>query len=69
MKITWLGTGTINSYNNYHTNALITKDEHNLLLDCGGDIRFSLHEQGYTYKDIESVYISHLHGDHCGGLE
>lgn len=70
MKLTWLGTGTINSFNNYHTNALFTSDKgENLLFDCGGDIRFALHDLGYKYSDIDNVYISHLHGDHCGGLE
>jgi len=70
VKLIWLGTGTINSYDNYHTNALLVSDSgHTLLIDCGGDIRWSLKEAGYTYKDINSVYISHLHGDHAGGLE
>jgi len=71
MKLTWLGTGTINSYNNYHTNALLTDEtnKQHLLIDCGGDIRFSLKDVGLTYTDIENIYISHLHGDHCGGLE
>lgn len=40
-----------------------------LLIDCGGDIRFSLYEQGLTGKDIQAVFISHLHADHTGGLE
>jgi len=71
MKLSWLGTGTINSFKNYHTNAIL-EDKNvgtNLLIDCGGDIRFSLNELGLTYKDIDNVYISHLHGDHVGGLE
>jgi len=71
MQLTWLGTGTINTYDNFHTNSVLLDENTNkrLLLDCGGDIRFSLREQGLTYNDIDSVYISHLHGDHCGGLE
>ena len=71
MKLTWLGTGTINSYDNYHTNSVLHDEntDERLLLDCGGDIRWALKEQGLTYKDIGHVYISHLHGDHCGGLE
>lgn len=40
-----------------------------LLIDCGSDARFSLHEKGYSYKDITDIYISHLHADHAGGLE
>ncbi len=40
-----------------------------LLIDCGTDIRHSLHAQGYSQVDINAVYISHLHSDHTGGLE
>ncbi len=40
-----------------------------LLIDCGTDIRHSLHAQGYTHTDIDAVYVSHLHSDHAGGLE
>jgi ribonuclease BN (tRNA processing enzyme) len=28
-----------------------------------------LAEAGYTYRDIDAVYISHQHADHIGGLE
>jgi len=40
-----------------------------LLIDCGGDIRFSLAEQRLSADDIDAIYISHLHGDHVGGME
>ena len=73
MEIIFLGSGSFFSIAsvNYHSNILI-RDPRNkkyLLLDCGYDIRHSLHEQGFTYKEITDIYISHLHGDHAGGLE
>lgn len=40
-----------------------------LLVDCGGDIRFSLMQQGMSHRDIDAVYISHAHNDHVGGME
>ncbi|MCF8480224.1 MAG: MBL fold metallo-hydrolase [Rhodospirillum sp.] len=40
-----------------------------LLIDCGGDARRSLAAQGLSQRDLEAVFISHLHGDHVGGLE
>lgn len=40
-----------------------------MLIDCGGDARFSLAENGIKPTDIDAVYISHLHADHVGGLE
>lgn len=69
MKITALGTGSAFTLKNYQTSYLIETDGRKLLFDCGGDARFSLNAQGLSYKDITDVYISHLHGDHVGGLE
>src|SRR5438477_6012494 len=72
MKLLFLGTGSAFTlgYQNYHSNLLLEDDQkHHLLIDCGSDARFSLHEQGYSYQDIQDVYISHLHGDHSGGME
>lgn len=48
---------------------LETDDNKKLLIDCGSDARFSLYELGLSYRDINAVYISHLHADHAGGLE
>ena len=69
MKFTFLGTGSAFTLANYHSNMLLEVDGHRLLIDCGGDARFGLHKLGLGAKDIEAVYISHLHADHVGGLE
>jgi ribonuclease BN (tRNA processing enzyme) len=55
---------------NFHSNILLTSDRGSqLLIDCGSDIRFSLHAAQLSYRDITDIYISHLHSDHVGGLE
>ncbi len=71
MKLTFLGTGSAFTIEgNYHSNMILENDNQKILLiDCGSDARHSLHELGLTYRDIHSVYISHLHADHVGGLE
>lgn len=38
------------------------------LLDCGPAILAALRRQGRTSNDFDAVVISHLHGDHFGGL-
>lgn len=54
----------------YQSNMLIeSPNAKRMLIDCGSDIRHSLHDLGYSYSDLEAVYISHLHADHVGGLE
>ncbi len=40
-----------------------------LLIDCGSDARHALFDLGFGHRDITDVYVSHLHADHCGGLE
>lgn len=69
MKIKFFGTGAAFTLKNYQTNLGIQIDGKWLLLDAGGDIRFSLKEAGLSYKDIDALYLSHLHADHAGGLE
>lgn len=72
MKLIFLGTGSAFTVgaDNYQSNMLLEDDEQKrLLIDCGNDVRLALFELGYTYRDINSVYVSHLHADHVGGME
>lgn len=71
LKITFLGSGSAFTIgpDNYQSNVLFEIDHDYLLVDAGTDIKFSLRDQGLGHKDIKNVYISHLHDDHCGGLE
>jgi ribonuclease Z len=38
------------------------------LFDCGEGTQISLRALGWGLKDIDLILISHLHGDHIGGL-
>ena len=69
MKITALGTGSAFTLKNYQSNFLIERNDKKLLLDCGQDVRHPLNNLGLTYKDIDAVYISHMHADHVGSME
>ena len=72
MKLIFIGAGSAFTVgtDNYHSNMLLESEDHQrLLIDCGSDARSALFELGLTYKDINHVYISHLHADHVGGLE
>ncbi|MGK7872044.1 MAG: MBL fold metallo-hydrolase [Xenococcaceae cyanobacterium] len=71
-KLLFLGSGSAFTVggDNFHSNMFLIKDNGNkLLIDCGSDIRFSLHLAGFSHLDITDIYISHLHADHVGGLE
>ncbi len=71
-QLLFLGSGSAFTVgaNNFHSNIFfITETGKKLLIDCGSDIRFSLHKEGFFHRDITDIYISHLHSDHAGGLE
>lgn len=72
MKLIFIGAGSaFTTGDNYNSNMLLVdqKNDKKLLIDCGSDARHALFDLGYTYKDVNDVYISHLHADHVGGLE
>ena len=77
MRLTFIGTGSAFSTipGNFHSNMLFetadpdTGATRRLLFDCGSGARWALRALGLGYADIDAVYISHLHGDHVGGLE
>lgn len=72
MKLIFIGTGSAFTVgvNNYQSNMVLeSKNKQRLLIDCGSDCRFALYDQGWNYRDIHDVYISHFHADHVGGLE
>jgi ribonuclease BN (tRNA processing enzyme) len=69
MKLIFLGVGSAFALQNFHSNMILEVNGKKLLIDAGGDIRHSLKAVGLSYKDIDAVYISHLHSDHVGGME
>ncbi|MGV1014027.1 MAG: MBL fold metallo-hydrolase [Methyloceanibacter sp.] len=38
------------------------------LIDCGTTTLIGMHRLGLEPSDIDTVFVSHLHGDHFGGL-
>ncbi len=79
MRLTFLGAGAAftEDPDNFQSNMFIERkdsgprgaDRSGLLIDAGTDIRWSMKAAGLSYRNIHSVYISHLHADHIGGLE
>ncbi len=47
---------------------LVRWGRHLVLFDCGEGTQISLRQLGWGIKDIDLILVSHLHGDHVGGL-
>lgn len=68
-EILVLGTGHSESIRYFNNNAMVRTPTGNLLIDCGVTIKHALDAQGMSLADIDAIYITHVHGDHCFGLE
>ena len=71
MQVTALGVGDAFSARWYSTCLLVTAGDHRLLIDCPHPIRKVLAESapGVDLPDLDAVVLTHLHADHCSGLE
>ncbi len=68
MRITFLGTGEACDPVRANTSVLIENDNTLHLLDCGFTAVQRFMSQAPQDKPLESVWISHFHGDHFFGL-
>ena len=71
IDITFLGTGGAfcDFRQNYHNNVVVQADGGLVLIDCGATAVQSLKELGIPVWEIKAVIVTHMHGDHIGGLE
>src|SRR5512142_1801568 len=69
MEIRFLGSGdAFGSGGRYHTCFLVTAAETRFLIDCGASSLIALKRYSVDPNSIDTVLVSHLHGDHFGGL-
>ncbi|CAM3956661.1 MBL fold metallo-hydrolase [Paenibacillus alkaliterrae] len=69
MHIQMVGTGSAFAKKYDNNNALIETGGFRLLVDCGITLPKALHQMGFSFPELDAVLISHIHGDHVGGLE
>ncbi len=69
LTVTILGSGdAFNARGRHHAAYMIREADSTLLLDCGATALASMKEYGVRAGSIDTVLISHLHGDHFAGL-
>jgi len=69
MKLMITGCGdAFGSGGRLNTCFHVRSGETGFLIDCGATALPSLKRAGFSTNDVDTIYISHLHGDHFGGL-
>lgn len=68
-RIKILGSGdAFHSGGRFQTSFLLNSNNKNILIDCGCGSLQQMKKFGYSTNEINSVIISHFHGDHIAGL-
>lgn len=69
MYIKCIGSGdAFGSGGRFNTSYYIRENSSGILLDCGGSTLIGLKRESLSADDVDVILISHLHGDHFGGL-
>ncbi|MCA1295112.1 MBL fold metallo-hydrolase [Paenibacillus sp. alder61] len=69
LRLQMLGTGSAFAKKYYNNNAILYAEDYTLLIDCGITAPLSLHQLDKSLDEIDGILITHIHGDHVGGLE
>ena len=69
MKLVVLGSGTSVPHPQRASAAFWLETEAgSVLLDCSADAAHRMAEEDLDWPNLDAIWISHLHLDHCGGL-
>jgi len=69
VTVRFLGSGdAFGSDGRYQTCIQLRGDGSNLLLDCGASSLIAMKRFGVSPNEIDAIVVSHLHGDHFGGV-
>lgn len=55
-------------YNRHHSSQYVQIGKSHLLIDCGEATQLQLKRYGVKITKLDTIFISHLHGDHFFGL-
>lgn len=69
IRIQFLGSGdAFGSGGRLQSCILLTVPDARLLLDCGASSLIAMRAASVEPNDIDAILVSHLHGDHFGGI-
>lgn len=68
-RIRFLGSGdSFGSGGRFQTCILAELGDRRILLDCGASSLIAMRAQGIEPNSIDTVVLTHMHGDHCAGV-
>ena len=69
MRVTIIGSGdAFGSGGRFHTCFHLADEERTVLVDCGASTSVALRAHDVDPAAIDAIILSHLHGDHFGGI-
>lgn len=69
MKLRFIGCGdAFGSGGRFNSCFLVERGEASVLIDCGASSMIAMRQQGIDPNSIAAIFVTHLHGDHFGGL-
>ena len=69
VEIQFLGSGdAFGSGGRLQSCVLVKYSSGQFLIDCGASCLIGMNQYGIDPNDINMIFVSHLHGDHCGGI-
>lgn len=69
MRVTFLGTGSaLPSPQRLQSGILLSRNDTNLLVDCGSGVAHRLAQAGIDSREIDTVLLTHHHLDHVADL-
>jgi ribonuclease BN (tRNA processing enzyme) len=69
MRVTIVGSGdAFGSGGRFNTCFYVESAKGTLLVDCGASSLIALKTRGLDHGNVEGIILTHLHGDHFGGL-
>jgi ribonuclease BN (tRNA processing enzyme) len=69
VAITFLGSGdAFGSGGRFHACFMVEAPQSRFLIDCGASAPLALKRHGVDPAAIDAIVVSHLHGDHFGGI-
>ncbi len=69
IAVTILGNNSaIPAHDRHPTSQIVQTTEHSFLVDCGEGTQMQMNRYKMRRKNLNHIFISHLHGDHYFGL-